>query len=111
MLFEVRRAAAAIADVLRVDAPAAEPPVAVDQAALAEAEAAYAAPPRRPALRAAARRRARGPRRPSPTPAPVARAASPPSRRRCSARRVGRHAYHPDTPLEPTPGLGLGAAG
>ena len=41
MLFEVRRAAADIADVLRVAPPA--PPVAVDQDALADAEAAYAA--------------------------------------------------------------------
>ena len=41
MLFEVRRASAAIAEVLRVAAPPA--PVVVDEAALAEAEAAYAA--------------------------------------------------------------------
>ena len=41
MLYEVRRAAAQIADVLRTEAPA--PAAAVDEDALAEAEAAYAA--------------------------------------------------------------------
>ncbi len=41
MLYEVRRSAAQIAEVLRTEAPA--PAAAVDEAALAEAEAAYAA--------------------------------------------------------------------
>ncbi len=41
MLYEVRRSAAQIAEVLRTEAPA--PATAVDEAALAEAEAAYAA--------------------------------------------------------------------
>jgi predicted regulator of Ras-like GTPase activity (Roadblock/LC7/MglB family) len=82
MLFEVRRAAAAIAEVLRIAAPPA--PVAVDQAALAEAEAAYAA--HRAGLVSAER----------------AAEASP------SASPMGT-VYHPDTPLEPTPSMSLAA--
>jgi predicted regulator of Ras-like GTPase activity (Roadblock/LC7/MglB family) len=82
MLFEVRRAAAAIAEVLRIAAPPA--PVAVDQAALAEAEAAYAA--HRAGL----------------VPAERAAVASP------STSPMGT-VYHPDTPLEPTPSMSLAA--
>jgi predicted regulator of Ras-like GTPase activity (Roadblock/LC7/MglB family) len=91
MLFEVRRAAADIADVLRVAPPA--PPAAVDHDALADAEAAYAAhkaallesehaagqlaaPTSEPSLVLV-------PAEPEPRPAPAV--------------------YHPDTPLEPTP--------
>jgi uncharacterized protein len=79
MLFEVRRSAAAIADVLRL-APPAEP-AAVDHAALAEAEAAYAA------HRAAQ----------SAGPGPILMPAAAPT----------PGSYHPDTPLEPTPALAL----
>jgi predicted regulator of Ras-like GTPase activity (Roadblock/LC7/MglB family) len=66
MLFEVRRSAKQIADVLRLEAPAA--PVAVDEAALAEAEAAYAA--HKAAQAAAAQPEA--PAEPVAAPAPVA---------------------------------------
>ncbi|MDA8435602.1 MAG: roadblock/LC7 domain-containing protein [Actinomycetales bacterium] len=79
MLFEVRRAASAIAEVLRVAPPAA--PGAVDPDALAEAEAAYAA---HRATQSAG-------------PGPILMPPAP---------MIGG-AYHPDTPLEPTPGLGL----
>jgi predicted regulator of Ras-like GTPase activity (Roadblock/LC7/MglB family) len=82
MLFEVRRAAAAIAEVLRIAAPPA--PVAVDQAALAEAEAAYAA--HRAGL----------------VPAERAAEASP-------STSPMDTVYHPDTPLEPTPSMSLAA--
>jgi hypothetical protein len=74
--------AAAIAEVLRIAAPPA--PVAVDQAALAEAEAAYAA--HRAGL----------------VPAERAAVASP------STSPMGT-VYHPDTPLEPTPSMSLAA--
>jgi hypothetical protein len=79
MLFEVRRAASAIAEVLRLAPPAA--PATVDPDALAEAEAAYAA---HRATQAAG-------------PGPILMPAVP---------TMGG-TYHPDTPLEPTPGLGL----
>jgi predicted regulator of Ras-like GTPase activity (Roadblock/LC7/MglB family) len=79
MLFEVRRAASSIAEVLRVAPPAA--PAEVDPMALAEAEAAYAA---HRATQAAG-------------PGPILMAAVP---------EVGP-AYPPDVPLEPVPGLGL----
>ncbi len=79
MLLEVRRAASAIAEVLRVAPPAA--PAALDADALAEAEAAYAA------------HRATQVTGPGPLLMPPAPAMG--------------GTYHPDTPLEPTPSLGL----
>jgi predicted regulator of Ras-like GTPase activity (Roadblock/LC7/MglB family) len=90
MLFEVRRAAADIADVLRV-APLA-PAVVPDEAAMAEAEAAYAA---HKATLADADRTA--PSAPSTSSAPVTAPVSSPT----------GTTYHPDTPLEPTPSLAL----
>jgi len=91
MLFEVRRAAAGIADVLRVAPPA--PALAPDAAAMAEAEAAYAA--HKAALAAADRT---APSAPASSSSPVAAAvASSPT----------GTTYHPDTPLEPTPSLAL----
>ncbi len=89
MLFEVRRAAAGIADVLRVAPPAA--PAAVDQELLAEAEAAYAA-------HRAAQVEAEAPASVSPMLLPVPQDPSPVVA-----------TYHPDTPLEPTPDLELAA--
>jgi uncharacterized protein len=98
MLFEVRRAASDIAEVLRVVAPA--PAAAVDQGALAEAEAAYAAhrAAAADAERVAAAAATVVPAAPSPVlvptePAPVYAPVAT--------------TYHPDTPLEPTPGLSL----
>jgi predicted regulator of Ras-like GTPase activity (Roadblock/LC7/MglB family) len=94
MLFEVRRAAADIADVLRVAPPA--PPVAVDPDALADAEAAYAA---HKAALLEAERAASMPADPSPAPSsPVLVPVPEHESRPVSA------VYHPDTPLEPTPG-------
>ena len=129
MLFEVRRASAAIAEVLRVAAPPA--PVVVDEAALAEAEAAYAA--HRAQVAAAAPEPAEAAHEPEPAapvhqpepavaehqpepavavhqpepqqvpePAPVAVGAETAP----SAGPLGT-VYHPDTPLEPTPSLSL----
>ena len=112
MLFEVRRASTAIAEVLRVAAPPA--PVAVDETALAEAEAAYAA--HRAQLAEVERVAAPAPAEPQPQPqtqylpepqhdtvpvpaAAVAEAAP-------TSSPVGT-LYHPDTPLEPTPSLSL----
>ena len=99
MLFEVRRAAADIADVLRVAPPA--PPVAVDQDALADAEAAYAA--HKAALleaeRAASAAHAEEPEAvPAPSPVLVPVPAADAEHRSIAA------VYHPDTPLEPDPG-------
>ena len=89
MLFEVRRSAAAVADVLRVaPAPA---PVALDHDALAEAEAAYAA------HRAAA------------VDAEPALAASPMLLPVPSAAPQPGATYHPETTLEPTSDLELAA--
>jgi predicted regulator of Ras-like GTPase activity (Roadblock/LC7/MglB family) len=102
MLFEVRRASAAIAEVLRVAAPPA--PVAVDEAALADAEAAYAA--HRAQVAATAPEPAQTVHQPEPQPvpepAPVAVATEVPP----SSNPLGT-VYHPDTPLEPTPSLSL----
>ncbi len=129
MLFEVRRASAAIAEVLRVAAPPA--PVAVDDAALADAEAAYAA--HRAQVAATAPQVVEVAHQPEPVetvhqpepvetvhqpepiqtvhqpepepvpePAPVAAAAEVPP----SSNPLGT-VYHPDTPLEPTPSLSL----
>lgn len=89
MLFEVRRAASAIADVLRIAPP--PEPVALDQDALAEAEAAYAA-------HRAAFVEAEPVPSASPMLLPVPAAPAPVAA-----------TYHPDTPLEPTPDLGLAA--
>jgi predicted regulator of Ras-like GTPase activity (Roadblock/LC7/MglB family) len=96
MLFEVRRASAAIAEVLRVVAPPA--PVAVDQVALAEAEAAYAA--HRAALLEAERAALAAQPDVAHQPEPQLAQAAPP------ASPLGT-VYHPDTPLEPTPSLSL----
>ena len=106
MLFEVRRAASAIAEVLRAAAPPA--PVAVDQRALADAEAAYAAYRAQlaEAERAAAPVHAEPEPQPQPQPSydavpvPAGAEASP------SSSPLGT-LYHPDTPLEPTPSLSL----
>jgi predicted regulator of Ras-like GTPase activity (Roadblock/LC7/MglB family) len=98
MLFEVRRAAADIADVLRIAPPA--PPVAVDQDALADAEAAYAA--HKAALLEAERAADAAP-APEPVPAPALShvlVPVPPAEPEPRAAAV----YHPDTPLEPDPG-------
>jgi uncharacterized protein len=117
MLFEVRRASAAIADVLRVAAPPA--PVAVDQTALAEAEAAYAAhraeleraaaavpaepqPQPEPQSQPQPQTQYQPDPTPAPVPAPAAAEASP------ASSPLGT-LYHPDTPLEPTPSLSLAA--
>jgi predicted regulator of Ras-like GTPase activity (Roadblock/LC7/MglB family) len=89
MLFEVRRSAAGIADVLRVAPPAA--PAEVDQELLAEAEAAYAA-------HRAAQVETEALASVSPMLLPVHQAPSPVAA-----------TYHPDTPLEPTPDLELAA--
>jgi len=99
MLFEVRRAAADIADVLRVAPPA--PPAPVDQDALADAEAAYAA--HKAALleaeRAASAAHAEEPEAvPAPSPVLVPVPAADAEHRSIAA------VYHPDTPLEPDPG-------
>ena len=91
MLFEVRRAAADIADVLRVAPPA--PAAAPDEAAMAEAEAAYAA---HKAALAEADRTTASPSAPSSSAVMVPVPPSP----------TGT-TYHPDTPLEPTPSLAL----
>jgi len=101
MLFEVRRAASAIAEVLRVAAPAPAP--AVDERAIAEAEAAYAA--HRAALLEA--ERAATPVAaavPAPAPTPVLVPAEP-----MPAGATLGTVFHPDTPLEPTPSLSLAA--
>ena len=97
MLFEVRRAAADIAEVLRVAAPA--PAVAPDEDAMAEAEAAYAA---HKAALAEADRASSAASAPSSSPVlvPVPPSPSP------SPSPTGT-TYHPDTPLEPTPSLAL----
>ncbi len=106
MLFEVRRAATAIAEVLRVAAPPA--PVAVDQDALADAEAAYAAhraglvEAERATVPAAPETRHQPEPEPAPDPVPIAAEAL------SSSSPVGT-VYHPDTPLEPTPSLSLAA--
>ena len=101
MLFEVRRAAADIADVLRV-APSAPAPT-VDEDAMAEAEAAYAE--HRAALaeadRAASQAVAELAEAPAPTSTPVLVPLEP-----LPAPHAGS-TYHPDTPLEPTPSLTL----
>jgi len=106
MLFEVRRASSAVAEVLRVAPPA--PAVTVDEDAMAEAEAAYAA---HKAARAgadpAAADAADAAAQPAATPptqvvVPVAQASS------LAPSPVGT-TYHPDTPLEPTPSLTLAA--
>jgi predicted regulator of Ras-like GTPase activity (Roadblock/LC7/MglB family) len=91
MLFEVRRAAADIADVLRVAPPA--PAAAPDEAAMAEAEAAYSA---HKAALAEAERTTAAASAPSTSPVTVPVSSSP----------TGT-TYHPDTPLEPTPSLAL----
>jgi predicted regulator of Ras-like GTPase activity (Roadblock/LC7/MglB family) len=102
MLFEVRRAAAAIAEVLRVAAPPA--PVAVDQDALADAEAAYAAHRAElaQAERAAAPAQPEPQHQPEPPPAPTPVLAE----EHAPASPLGT-VYHPDTPLEPTPSMSL----
>ena len=124
MLFEVRRASAAIAEVLRVAAPPA--PVAVDEVALAEAEAAYAA--HRAELAQVERAAAPAPPEvqpvpqvqptpvlhhepvPQPQPVPDSQDASAPMpvavQEHAPANPLGT-VYHPDTPLEPTPSLSL----
>ena len=91
MLFEVRRAAADIADVLRVAPPA--PAAAPDEAAMAEAEAAYSA---HKAALAEAERTTAAASAPSTSPVTAPVSSSP----------TGT-TYHPDTPLEPTPSLAL----
>ena len=91
MLFEVRRAAADIADVLRVAPPA--PAAVPDEAAMAEAEAAYSA---HKAALAEADRTTAAASAPSTSPVMVPVPSSP----------TGT-TYHPDTPLEPTPSLAL----
>jgi predicted regulator of Ras-like GTPase activity (Roadblock/LC7/MglB family) len=95
MLYEVRRAAADIAAVLRIAPPA--PPAPVDQDALAEAEAAYAA--HRAQLADADRVAVAAASPPPPVPA-----ASP-----VPLLTPLTTTYHPDTPLEPTPSLSLAA--
>ena len=101
MLFEVRRAAADIADVLRVAPPA--PPVAVDHDALADAEAAYAA--HRAALLEAERAVSAAQTEtsaPAPMPSPVLVPVPAPAAE--TEPRPAASVYHPDTPLEPDPG-------
>jgi predicted regulator of Ras-like GTPase activity (Roadblock/LC7/MglB family) len=126
MLFEVRRASAAIAEVLRVAAPPA--PVAVDEVALAEAEAAYAAhraelaeaeraaAPAQPEVQPAPQAQPtpvlhhEPVPQPQPQPVPDSQAAPAPMpvavQEHAPANPLGT-VYHPDTPLEPTPSLSL----
>jgi predicted regulator of Ras-like GTPase activity (Roadblock/LC7/MglB family) len=103
MLFEVRRASAAIAEVLRVAAPPA--PSIVDHSALADAEAAYQA--HKDAIAEAeraiaAQQAVQAALVPVPTPVLV-----PVDDEPLQAPTPIGTVYHPDTPLEPTPSLTL----
>ena len=104
MLFEVRRASAAIAEVLRVAAPPA--PSIVDDSALADAEAAYQA--HKDAIaeseRAFAAQQVAQQAALVPLPTPIL---VPVDDEPLHAPTPIGTVYHPDTPLEPTPSLTL----